>query len=243
MAQRSRLLACGLMAPALIMTGVLVQDAATPGYEATRQFVSHLSLGPFGWVNSALLVATGGLILLFAAGLRWLARTERRLRGLWVPIGVLGAGLAAAGVFTIDPGLGYPPGSTPRSSWHGTVHDIAGGVVFLSGVVGCVMTGRRCARAGGWRRVAWVSYCAAAAIVALFALTSVLAGLDYAGALRPGMAGLAERAYLATLLGWVVVLAWHSLRIVRTGAGVTPAVRPGVTVGPGADASMDAARP
>jgi hypothetical protein len=215
---RSRL-TCGLVAPVLFVAGFLVQDAVTPGYDATRQFVSHLSLGPYGWVNSALLVTTGVLVSVFAVGLRRLARRERRLRGLWGPIALLGAGMAAAGVFAIDPGLGYPPGSTPQASWHGRMHDVAGGVVFLAGVAGCVMTGRRSTGGGPWRRVRWASLGAAAAIVGLFVLTGVLASLDYAGALRPGVAGLAERAYLTTVFGWVLVLARHSTWVTRAGAG------------------------
>jgi hypothetical protein len=208
-----RLLVCGLVAPVLFVAGFLAQDALTPGYEPTRQFISHLSLGPYGWVNSVLLVVSGGLVLLFAAGLRRLARRDRRARGLWVPMGVLGGGIVAAGVFAIDPGLGYPPGSTPQSpSWHGTVHDLAGGLVLLATVAGCVMTGRRFTGDRQWRRVVRTSYGAAVAIVLLFALTSVLAGLDYAGAHRPGVAGLAERAYLTTVFGWVLVLARLGVR-------------------------------
>lgn len=208
-----RLLTCGLMGPVLLVAGVLIQDALTPGYDAFRQFVSHLSLGPYGWLNIALLVVSGGLIALFAVGFRRVLQGDRRARAIWVPICGLGVGLMMAGVFTIDPGLGYPPGSEPQqSSWHGTVHDIAGGIVFLAAVAATVMTGRRFAGSRRWRRLANVSYGVAGVIIILFVLTSALAGLDYAGSYRPGLAGLAERAYLTTTLLWVMTLAHQTLR-------------------------------
>ena len=213
----ARLLACGLMGPILLVAGVLAQDALRPGYNPLRQFVSHLSLGPHGWMNSVLLVVSGGLVALFAVGFRRVQQRDRRARAIWMPVCVLGVGLMAAGVFTIDPGLGYPPGSQPQhASWHGTVHDIAGGIVFLAAVAATVMTGRRIAGSGRRRTLANMSYGVAMMIVILFALTSVLAGLDYAGSYRPGLAGLAERAYLTTTLLWVMALARQALRAAAT---------------------------
>jgi hypothetical membrane protein len=213
--QTMRLLVCGLIGPALFVAGVVIQDAFKPGFDPSRQFISHLSLGPFGWVNSALLVVSGGLIVLFGIGFRRLLQADPRARRIAVPIVLFGGSLIAAGMFVIDPGLGYPPGPAPDApTWYGTLHDIAGGLAFLAVTAGTVMTGRSTTRLGAAR----ASYVACAVIVVAFAVTSMLAGLDYSGSYRPAPAGLVERIYLITAVTWVAALAWRARRTAATAA-------------------------
>jgi hypothetical membrane protein len=48
----------------------LVEGALRPGYRPWRHAVSELSLGPFGWVNTIVILLTALALLAFAAGLR-----------------------------------------------------------------------------------------------------------------------------------------------------------------------------
>lgn len=62
-------------------------------------------------------------------------------------------GLVVAGLFTTDPALGYPPGvpmPTPQTT-HGTIHGLAGLVVFLSPPAACFVLARRFAGDPRWR--------------------------------------------------------------------------------------------
>jgi hypothetical protein len=204
-----RLLWCGRAGPVMFVAGYLIQDALKPGFDPFRQFISHLSLGPYGWVNSALLVVAGGLVVVFSLGLRQL----RQYRGaVWMPVMVFGAAVAAAGVFAIDPGLGYPPGATAITTLHGRLHDVAGGVALLAVVTAMLLHARRLRGNPQWPMVANALRGIAVVIVLLFVATSMLAGLDYAGTPGPRLAGLVERAYLTAAFGWLFVVAGHAIR-------------------------------
>src|SRR2546430_16940887 len=60
------LLYCGLLAPAGLVVGVLVEGATRPGYSAWRHPVSQLSLGP-GWQITVALLVLGAMGLLALA--------------------------------------------------------------------------------------------------------------------------------------------------------------------------------
>ncbi|MFC7405603.1 DUF998 domain-containing protein [Georgenia alba] len=120
--------AAGLM---LFVLTFLIDGATRPGYRPVRHPVSALALGGRGWVQAVNFVLCGALVTAGAVGLLatsagWLA----------APVGCLGLGLVASGLFPMDPVRGYPPG-TPEgdpevlSRTH-QLHDAAGAVVFLA---------------------------------------------------------------------------------------------------------------
>jgi hypothetical protein len=198
--------------PILFVAGFLAQDLSKPDFQPLRQFVSHLSLGPWGWVNSALLMVTGVLI-------GWFGVTILRTASLgrWGPrllIG-FGASLVMAGMFVIDPGLGYPPGTEPETTWNGQLHDLAGALALVSIVGASIALGRQSRKAGS---VVWARYSFLTGLLTTltFTATAVMAGLDYAGEVSPGVSGLFERVYLTLAMAWVGLTA-NQLR--KDGAG------------------------
>ncbi len=125
-----RLLTCGAIAGPLFVIVALAQALTRPGFDLTRDAVSLLENGSWGWVQVTSFIVTGLLFVVAAAGLR---RTLRTGSGrTWIPrlVTVVGAGLAGGGVFHPDPSSGFPPG-TPAgasavSSWHGVLHMVCG---------------------------------------------------------------------------------------------------------------------
>ena len=213
------LLACGAAGPPLFVGVFLVDGATRAGYDPWVHWVSHLSLGDRGWLGVANLVFFGLLMLGFSPGLR---RTLRQGRGsAWGPrlISLLGLGLILCGVFTIDPGLGYPPG-TPRDSttWHGQVHDLAGVIVFGSMTAVCFVLARRF-EDPHWRGWKLFSVLAGATVAASFVACSVLVSLDFAGVLPGAPGGLFERVSLVAGGAWISLLA---LRLSREGKPPEP---------------------
>ncbi|MFE2341177.1 DUF998 domain-containing protein [Streptomyces sp. NPDC059431] len=129
------LLACGAAAGPLFLGVGVIGGLTRTGFDFTRNAISQLSLGPLGWLQVAGFLAAGVLLTAGAAGLR---RTiGHSVGGIWAPrlIGVFGASFLLAGVFTADPGAGFPAG-TPDGpatlSGHGTVHMLSGTVGYLA---------------------------------------------------------------------------------------------------------------
>jgi hypothetical protein len=146
------LLACGAVAGPLYIAASLVQALARPGFSITRQEASVLTLGSTGWIQVANFLVAGALFLAGAAGCR------RALRGgpgrTWVPLlmAATGAGIAAGGIFKVDPNSGYPPGTPAGASatadWHGILHTVCGGIAFLALVALCFVLARQAAASG-----------------------------------------------------------------------------------------------
>ncbi|MFI1370310.1 DUF998 domain-containing protein [Streptomyces griseochromogenes] len=129
------LLACGAAAGPLFLGVGVVEGLTRTGFDFTRNAISQLSLGPLGWIQVANFLVTGTLVTAGAVGLR--RAIGRAAGGAWAPrlVGVFGASFLLAGVFTADPGAGFPAG-TPDGpttlSGHGTVHMLSGTIGYLA---------------------------------------------------------------------------------------------------------------
>lgn len=208
------LLACGLLGPLVLVAMALVESATRPGYSAWRHAVSQLALGDLGWMQELAFYSSGLLVLAFAVGLRHALAGGRG--ATWGPrlTAGIGASLLLAGVFPIQPGLGYPPPGQPVVSAlaldvpvHGLVHALAGTLVFaFAGALCFVLAG-----AGGaaWSRCSILS---GAVVAAFYVATGVVTSLDQAGILSPAPGGLLQRIALVTGFGWMALLALRLLR-------------------------------
>jgi len=211
------LLWCGAIGAPLFVAVFLIEDAVPairpPGYNPLRHPVSSLAIGQFGWIQVANFLATGVLLLGFAAGLRFAQR--RYNGGIWAPvlIGLIAIGLIGAGVFTADPLSGYPPG-TPAvpvgaaRTAHGVLHQTFSALVFLGLPAACCVLGYRFARSG---RKWWARYSIGTAV--MFLTGFVLADMGFAqNPTFVSVGGLLQRVTLIAGLAWITVLALHLIR-------------------------------
>ncbi|TCO60888.1 DUF998 domain-containing protein [Actinocrispum wychmicini] len=196
---RRVLLSGGIAGPVLFTLVWLVEQSVRPGYQPSRHWISLLSLTDAGWIQIAAFLVSGTLIAAFGRGLR--AAFPDGPGSVWGPrlVTASGVALVAGGVFTIDPGLGYPPGTEAAITWHGVLHNIAGPVCFFAIAAAAIVYARRFARP-------FALTCGITTLVG-WAAAGVLAGLDYAGTWRPAPAGLAERVSLVAGFAWTVYLA------------------------------------
>ena len=166
--ETARLLACGVVAGPLFLTVLMIQVFTREGFDLSRHPLSLLSLGDLGWIQIANFVVTGALLVACAIGMRRVLRPGRS--GTWAPrlVGAFGVGLIVAGVFTTDPGAGFPPGAPAGApeqiSWHGILHEVGFGLAFLGMIVGCLLFARRFA---ALKRRGWVGACVATAAAVL----------------------------------------------------------------------------
>ncbi|MCD0483558.1 DUF998 domain-containing protein [Streptacidiphilus sp. ASG 303] len=149
------LLAGGALAGPLFLGVGVVEGLTRDGFDFTRNAISQLSLGPWGWIQVAGFLVTGVLVTAGAVGVR--RAIGRTPGGTWAPrlIGVFGASFLLAGVFTADPGGGFPPG-TPDGpatmSTHGAVHMFGGMAGYLALCAALLVLARHFAARGrrGW---------------------------------------------------------------------------------------------
>ena len=166
--KRSRL-ACGIIAGPLFIAASLTQAFTRRGFDLARHPISLLSLGSPGWIQIANFVVCGILYVIGAVGLRTASRSGRG--STWGPllVGITGIGLIIAGLFTADPGAGFPPGApigAPSMSWHGALHEVGFILSFVGSMAACGVFARRYAALG---RGNWALAGAATAVAALIA--------------------------------------------------------------------------
>ncbi|TQS23723.1 DUF998 domain-containing protein [Microbispora sp. KK1-11] len=153
------LLTCAVLSTPVFGIVSLTQAFTREGFDLLRHPLSMLSTGDLGWLQIGNFWITAVLTVAGAIGLRRVMRGTPG--GTWAPrlLLVEGAGLAAAGVFTMDPGDGFPAG-TPLGapagmSWHAMLHMASGSVAFTALIAACFVLGRHFARAGrAWHAVA-----------------------------------------------------------------------------------------
>jgi hypothetical protein len=183
------LLLAGAAGAVLFVVVFLVEGALRPGYDAARQPVSALALGPRGWIQTTNFVVAGALIGAGALGV------HRATGATWgaAALGAFAAGLVASGLFPMD----RPGAVTTR----GALHEAAGMVVFSALPAAAILLG---GRLGGG--LGFASPVVASACIALF----VTFGLAYDRG--SDGAGLIQRTLIVVGWGWIATVALHLAR-------------------------------
>ncbi|MBI3004573.1 MAG: DUF998 domain-containing protein [Ignavibacteriales bacterium] len=169
----SRFLSAGIAAGPFFVVVALLQAFTREGFDYVRHPASLLSLGDGGWIQIANFVLTGFLFILCGIGLgKVLTEGIGRIWASRLFI-VYGVALIMGGVFTADPGLGFPPGApegaAKEMSWHGTLHAFAPILGFFSQVAALIILARRFGSQGQrtWKLVTII------AAVAMFVLATI----------------------------------------------------------------------
>ena len=201
------LLRCGVIAgPLYILIGAL-QVLIRPGFDVRYNVLSQMALGDLGWIQTANFAISGLLVLAGAIGI---GRALRSGHGAtWAPrlIGVYGAGLVGAAIFSADPGFGFPPG-TPAGmpttmSTHALIHFALGGIAFFSIIGASFVVARRYAKLG---QRGWAAYSVATGIIFLVAFVGTASG--------SGLVAFTLGLWVAIGLAWVW-LSVVSARLIR----------------------------
>ena len=181
----TRFLASGLVAGPLFVGVSLIQAFTREGFDPRRHAISMLSLGDLGWIQVTNFLASGLLTVLFAIAVWTTLRGGRAGTAGPLLVGIFGAGTFAAGLFSTDPAMSFPPGAPaglPETlSWHAILHGVAFFVAFASLVAACFVFARRFAHLRRWR---WTGYSglsgvAAPALVALGVANPSQAGVPF----------------------------------------------------------------
>lgn len=126
------LLACGVAAAPIYLAVTSVQALTRDGFDPLRQPWNVLTTGDLGWIQRANLLLVGVLTVLFAVGVRRVLGPG--WGGRWTSWLLVLTGVAyhiAGAVFAQDPQPGFPPGTSPETTWHGIVHNVARSAGYL----------------------------------------------------------------------------------------------------------------
>jgi uncharacterized membrane protein len=141
-----QLLLAGIIAGPFYFIVSLLLAITREGFDPIRHPASLLSLGEGGWMQIMTFVMTGIMYIASAVGLRQI------LKGIgarWVSrlFALVGLAFIAGGIFTADPGLGFPPGApqgaAKEMSWHGMLHGFAPILGFLALFIALMILARR----------------------------------------------------------------------------------------------------
>ncbi|MFF2026520.1 DUF998 domain-containing protein [Streptomyces sp. NPDC058171] len=195
------LLLMGALGGPLFTAVHLVEGVRRPDHDPVRDPVSSLALGPRGAVQTASFLATGALT---AAGAYGWHRTPVPGAGAWGPrlLGLWGAGLIGAGLFTTDPAPTRTPAAPPRTV-HGALHD-ASSLAAFAAVTGAALT--RLSRPRRGREPRRAGYSAATAVAFTAAMGAAITGHERPGSPLARHAGLYQRLALTSALTWQTAL-------------------------------------
>ncbi len=206
-------LACGTVGAPLFVVVFLVEGARRDGYDAMREPVSSLALGPRGWVQRANFVGTGLLMLVVAKGLRRVPH-EGLAGSRWGPrlVALYAIGLVGAGVFVTDPvEYGRSDPANPRPTGiHGAMH-VACSMQVFAALSAAAWTYARWFASRGRRRWAAASAATGVAIPAGIVLFGQALERDARDPLGR-RAGLIQRLTIGVGWGWLAVLTASFLR-------------------------------
>ncbi|MFE4644165.1 DUF998 domain-containing protein [Streptomyces sp. NPDC056450] len=194
MTVRRGLLWCGVAGSGLFILIFLINDVVKPDYDPVRDAVSEAGIGSGGWLQIANFTVSG---LLITASSVAISQVVNRWTGMLV--GLVGAGLALAGVFVSDP---VP---TDDATWHGMIHNVVGSLSSAALVAACFVAAR-------WRTTAlwrWYSLVVGVAMPLTFVVAT--------GATET--LGIWQR--LTNVIGWtwLIVLALRAMRASATSEG------------------------
>ena len=211
-------LTCGVAGTLLFPIVYLIEGTTRPGYNPWQQAISTLSLGPGGWIQQANFIVCGVSIL-------WLAFVWRQiLKGgvcaTWYPIvrGIEGVALILVGIFSTDPGYGYPPGTPDgagTATLGGTLH-----LVFVILVVNAMCAGLFIIARRFWKNPdfrGWTTFSIVCGLLPMIFMPFFVIAQNTHGAFS-GYAGLFERLATNADTIWGIVLLiplWARRKLMR----------------------------
>jgi Protein of unknown function (DUF998) len=223
------LLIAGLAGAVAFNAVYLIDGALRHGYDPISQPVSALSLGPGGAVQITNFIAFGilGCVTAFA----WRPTLIGGIGAVWYPRLAVLAGLAmiCTGVFTLDPGKGYPPGvlAPAHPSAHAQVHNVASYISLTATVAGLIILARRFSREPEWRGWAPAALAAAVLMMVFLAVFGALIAHGGPGGIFEKLASIAPTVFGVALA--CRLIARRDARITRPAdlAGTEPPARTG----------------
>ncbi len=129
----------GIIAPVLFVGVFTLEGWLRPGYDAFSTYVSALSLGSRGWIQIANFITLGVLMFLFTIAVAAEFPSGKASRGGPILLAIMSILFIVSGPFVMDP-MGT---RLDQVTVHGTIHGLAGGIIFILMPISCFVFLRR----------------------------------------------------------------------------------------------------
>jgi hypothetical protein len=198
----------GIIGSALFVGVFTLEGFLRPGYDPLKMYISALSLGPRGWIQIANFIVFGMLLLVFTRGIAAEFQTGKASRGGLILLTIMSILFVSSGPFVMDP-TGTPQN---QATIHGTIHGLAGGIIFLLMPISCFVYLRRFRVDPNWQTFqGWALVFGIIEAVAVLIFT-VASKLPEAQNVFTDWLGLIQRLALVPFMFWLFVFALELLR-------------------------------
>jgi hypothetical protein len=190
----------GLMAAGLFHVIAFVEGILTPGYDASQQAMSALSLGRWGWIQIISFILFGTLILSTVTPWRKILAGGTGAKAYPVLTFLTGISIILCGLFRQDPAPGYDPENLALTAptLTGLLHLLFAAIGALSSITGLIIMARRFAHTPLWK--SWSIYSISMAMIMIACIT--VYGIWSTES--TGYAGLFERIGLLVIPVWAL---------------------------------------
>jgi len=201
----------GIIGPVLFVTIFTIEGLIRPGYSTLKMYVSALSLGPRGWAQIANFLVFGMLLFAFTRGVAAEFQNGKASRGGLVLLTIIAACYFISGPFVMDP-TGTPMNLT---TVHGTIHGIAGAIVFVLMPVSCFVYLRRFRIDPKWRSMWWWTLLLGTVSAAGSVLLTLFTKFPDLQNMLINWLGLIQRTAIIPFMVWVFIFGLESLKRVQ----------------------------
>jgi hypothetical membrane protein len=203
MGQRGLAAWAGMIGPAFFVVVFTIEGWLRPGYEPLKMYVSALSLGARGWTQMANFIILGVLLFVFTRGLAAEFETGKASRGGLALLTIIAVLFVVSGPFRMDPMF------TPANqvTVHGTIHGIAGAIIFVLMPISCFVYLRRFRKDPKWQFLQWWTLALGIiTAVALVVFSVISKSPDLQNAFIDWL-GLLQRTLIVPYMLWLFIFA------------------------------------
>jgi hypothetical protein len=198
----------GIISPILFVGIFTIEGVLRSGYSPLKMYISALSLGDRGWIQITNFMVFGILLLIFTLKISAEFPTGIASRGGLALMRILALLFIISGPFVMDP-MGTP---SLQMSIHGTIHGLAGGIVFLLFPIICIIYFRRFQEDNNWRSFKWVTLIFGIIEIIAVLFFTIVSKLPEASNIFSDWLGLIQRLALIPFMIWVLLFGIELLR-------------------------------
>ena len=201
----------GILGPAIFVATFTIEGWLRAGYNPLSTYVSALSLGPRGWIQMLNFLLLGMLLLFFSFGVAAEFPSGKASRWGVILLMVMGILFLVSGPFVMDP-MGTPQ---TQVTVHGTIHGIAGAIIFLLMPISCFVFLRRFRVETQWRSFQrWTHALGILVAVAVVALSITSKSPSLINIFQDWF-GLIQRFIIVPFMLWVFLFALRLLQQIK----------------------------
>ena len=198
----------GIIGSALFVAIFTIEGWLRPGYAPLKMYVSALSLGPRGWIQMANFLLFGVLLFVFTRLIAAEFQAGKAARAGLVLLTIISCCYFISGPFVMD------PTGTPLSqvTVHGTVHGIAGAIVFILMPVTIFVYLGRFRSDPKWKSLQWAALVLGTISAVGSVMLTIFTKFPALQNLFIDWLGLIQRTSIVPFMLWVFIFAVALLR-------------------------------